>query len=167
MIRWVLLDVGNVLLDEDPLTFVSFRRHTEAVRRVDPERSFLDLLAERERRAATGSRWPVFDVVSQFLDEAACTAVWEQTAAEVRARYTELSPVIPGAPAMVQRLAERYKLGLIANQAHECRQALMAHGLLDRFEVVAFSDDLGNRSPIPTCSTTRFGSPMPHRPSAS
>ena len=69
MIGWLLFDVGNVLLDEDPLTFLSFRRHVEAVRRMDPEHTFLSLLAERSRRADLGSRRPVFEVVSTVLDE--------------------------------------------------------------------------------------------------
>src|SRR5215213_7456700 len=51
-IRWAFLDVGNVLLDEDPLTWLVFRRHAEAVRRVRPDRSLLDLVSERASRAA-------------------------------------------------------------------------------------------------------------------
>lgn len=149
MIRWVFLDVGNVLLDEDPLTFVNFRRHAEAIRRVDPRRSFVDLLAERERRAAAGSRWPLFELVAEVLDQAACTAVWNECAREVRARFTELSPLIPGARTMVNQLAWRHKLGLIANQGQECREALKGHGLLDPFEVIAFGEELELAKPDP------------------
>ena len=69
MLEWIFLDVGNVLLDEDPLTYLSFRRHAEAVLRAHPGSTFRDLLAACEARAAAGSRWPVSEVVSAFLDE--------------------------------------------------------------------------------------------------
>lgn len=149
MIRWVFLDVGNVLLDEDPLTFLNFRRHAEAIRRVDSRRSFFDLLAERERRAAAGSRWPVFELVAEVLDQAACTAVWNESTREVRARFAELSPVIPGARTTVEQLARHHKLGLIANQGQECREALKGHGLLDHFDVIAFGEELELAKPDP------------------
>jgi HAD superfamily hydrolase (TIGR01509 family) len=150
MIRWVFLDVGNVLLDEDPLTFINFRRHAEAIRRADPTRSFFDLLADHESRIASGSRWPVYELVSAVLNERACADLWNETAQEIRARFTQLSPLIPGATAMVDQLARRFKLGLIANQGRECRQALENHGLLDHFGVVAFSEDWDVAKPDPT-----------------
>ena len=56
MFRWVFFDVGNVLLDEDPLTLLSFRRHVESVVRIRSDLSFLDLLSQREARAAAAIR---------------------------------------------------------------------------------------------------------------
>jgi HAD superfamily hydrolase (TIGR01549 family) len=147
MWAWVFLDVGNVLLDEDPLTYLNFRRHVEAVQRVRPGVTFRDLLAERESRAAAGSRWPLYDAVSPYLGEAGCAAVWEAAAREVRARFPELSPAIRGAGALIEHLAGRYRLGLIANQGPECRDRLAALGWLDRFEVVALSEEQGYPKP--------------------
>ena len=149
MFRWIFFDVGNILLDEDPLTFLSFRRHAEAVQRVRPEYGFLDLLEEREARVSAGSRWPVYEAVSAHLDDRQCAAVWEQTAQEVRTRFAELSPLIPGAAELVERLSARFHLGLIANQGSECRARLAALGLLDRFQVVAFSEEQGFSKPDP------------------
>src|SRR5437868_3323302 len=149
MVRWVFFDVGNVLLDEDPLTYRSFRRHVEAVRRVRLDRTYLDLLAEREACAVAGSRWPVHEVVSAYLDETRCAAVWEATAHEIRAAFAALSPPVVGAAALIDRLAAHHRLGLIANQGGECRAWLAALGWLDRFEVVAFSEELGVSKPDP------------------
>jgi HAD superfamily hydrolase (TIGR01549 family) len=147
MIRWVFLDVGNVLLDEDPLTFVCFLRHVEAVCRARPELSFDHLLAEYEARAAAGARWPLHEIVSPILDHATSTAVWNETDRELRSRFDELSPVVPHAEALVDRLANRYRLGLIANQGRECRARLNAVRLLDRFDVIAFSEERGAYKP--------------------
>jgi 5'-nucleotidase len=147
--RWVFLDVGNVLLDEDPLTYHSFRRHVEAVQRVRPEMTFRELLAACEARAAAGSRWPVYEVVSAVLDEAACATVWASAGREIRTEFAALSPLIAGADALVERLARRYGLGLIANQGPECRAWLAALGLFDHFAVVALSEERGLFKPDP------------------
>ena len=149
MWRWLFFDVGNVLLDEDPLTYLSFHRHVEAVRRVRPDVRFDDLLAAREARAAAGCRWPVYEAVSAYLDEPQCTAVWDATAREVRARFPELSPPIPGAAELLDRLGRRSRLGLIANQGPECRAWLDTLGWLDGFDVVAFSEERGWSKPDP------------------
>jgi HAD superfamily hydrolase (TIGR01549 family) len=143
MIRWVFLDVGNVLLDEDPLTYLVFRRHVEAVQQVRPGLGFLDLLAAREARAAAGSRWPVYEAVAAELDEARCAEVWARTEREVRARFAALSPAITGAAELLPRLASRYRLGLIANQGRACRARLDELGMLAGIDVVAFSEEQG------------------------
>ena len=146
-LRWVFFDVGNVLLNEDPLTFFSFLRHAEAVCRARPERTYRDVLAAREAKAAAGALWPVYEVVSEVLSPAECDSLWEETAREVRGRFAELSPLIPGAREVVEQLACGFRLGLIANQGPECRAWLGKLGVLEQFEVVAFSDELGQAKP--------------------
>jgi len=149
MIRWAFLDVGNVLLDEDPLTFRNFRSHVDSVRAVRPDLGFAGLLAEREARVAAGSRWPLHEVVSRYLDEAGCSEAWRASGREIRARYDELSPPIDGAEDLLRALAPRFRLGLIANQGAECRRTLARLGWLDRFEVVALSEEQGASKPDP------------------
>jgi HAD superfamily hydrolase (TIGR01549 family) len=149
MIRWAFLDVGNVLLDEDPLTFRAFRVHVEAVRAVRPDLSFERLLADREERALSGSRWPLYEVVSRHLGDDGCTEAWKAAEREVRAHYDDLSPPIAGAEEMLDALARRFRLGLIANQGPECRRRLARLGWLNRFEVVALSEEEGLFKPDP------------------
>ena len=149
MIDWAFLDVGNVLLDEDALTFRVFEIHAEAVRAVRPDLSFADLLAAREARALAGSRWPLFDVVSAYRDEAGCEAAWLAADREVRADYARLSPAIDGADELIRALSGRFRLGIIANQGAECRDRLQALGWLDRFEVIALSEEEGLHKPDP------------------
>jgi HAD superfamily hydrolase (TIGR01509 family) len=147
MLRWIFFDVGNVLLDEDPLTYRNFCLHVQAIRRVRPDRTFYDLLAEREARAAAGDRWPLASVVAQYLDAAASRSVWEASERAIRAEYAVLSRPVPGALATMEQLGRHYHLGLIANQGAECRAHLAALGWLDRFEVVAFSEEFGHFKP--------------------
>jgi HAD superfamily hydrolase (TIGR01509 family) len=140
MIRWVFLDVGNILLDEDPLTFHVFSRHVEAIREARPEKTFELVLAEREARAEAGSAWPLHEVAAAYLGEDRCAEVWEAVDREVRARFAKLSPLIPGALSLVQELKARYRLGLIANQGPECRERLLDLGLWHHFEVTALGE---------------------------
>ena len=139
-IRWIFFDVGNILLDEDPLTFFTFSRHVQAVRRVCSERTFSQLSDERDALAAAGSRWPVFDVMSRYLDQTALAELWSDLDREVRTRYSELCPPIPGAIEAVDRLRNTFRLGLIANQPVECPAWLETLGWLERFEVVILSE---------------------------
>lgn len=141
MIRWVFLDVGNVLLDEDPVAHACFRVHAEAVATAGGSVTFRDLLASREAHAARGSRWPLYDAVSGLLDEQGCAEAWNTADRLVRCQFEALSPLVPGARELVERLGARFRLGLIANQGVECRARLAELGLLDRFEVVALSEE--------------------------
>ncbi len=143
----MFFDVGNVLLDEDALTFHVFRRHVEAIRRVRPDRTFGDLLAEREDRARSGSRWPVWEVVTKYLAEEEAAAVWSAVDREVRADFLRFQPPIPGAVEVVRDLAAVYRLGIIANQPSCGREAVL--GILDCFEVIALSDEEGVAKPDP------------------
>ncbi len=150
MACWVFLDVGNVLLDEDPLTYLSVARHAEAACRARPGWSFSDVLAAREAHAMSGSRWPLYEALEPVLGEAGCAEVWATVEREVRARFDELSPPIPGALELLKRLGRAgFRLGLIANQGEEARRRLDALGMLDAFEVVAFSEEVGSHKPDP------------------
>ena len=149
MRHWVFLDVGNVLLDEDRLTWFALERYAAAVASVRPEVTIIEVVARFDRALAAGARWPLFEAVRDDLDNDALTAVWNDTALEVRARYHEVCPLIPGAAALVERLSSRFELGLIANQGPECRDALARAGLLDAFRVVAFAETVGIHKPDP------------------
>ncbi|WP_406700322.1 HAD family hydrolase [Singulisphaera sp. Ch08] len=149
MIRWVFLDVGNILLDEDPIAYHCTRLHWEAVQRVRSGPTFLEFIAAREERSLQGSRWPLYDVVSALIDEAACAEAWNLAEREIRAQFRELSPIIPGARELVDRLARRFHLGLIANQGPECRKLIDDLGLLSQFKVVILSEEVGIFKPDP------------------
>jgi FMN phosphatase YigB (HAD superfamily) len=149
MLRWIFFDVGNVLLDEDPLTYRNVRLHLDAIRQVRPEITLLDLLAALEARAAAGDRWPLASVAAAYLDDATAGAVWETAERTIRSEFATLSPPVAGAFPAIERLGRHYHLGLIANQGAECRAHLAALGWLERFDVVAFSEELGHYKPDP------------------
>ena len=157
MLEWIFLDVGNVLLDEDPLTYLSFRRHVEAVLRAQPGSTFRDLLAACEARAAAGSRWPVSEVVVGLPGRGRVRrGLGRDRTRGPRPRSPRSRRLIPGAAAVVERLARRYRLGLIANQGprvpRPARRARPARPLRGRRVQRGAS---GGSSPTPRCSGTR------------
>jgi HAD superfamily hydrolase (TIGR01549 family) len=141
MLRWIFFDVGNVLLDEDPLTYLVFLRHFEAIRQAQPDVTFEKLLAGREAHVAGGSRWPVHDVAVRYLSPDRLSEIWRAADREVRAEYENLSSLIPGAADAVAELSREARLGLIANQPTECRSHLKNLGILDAFDAVLLSEE--------------------------
>lgn len=141
-VEWVFLDVGNILLDEDPLTYFVFRAHVDAIRSRRPELGFGRLLAEREACALAGSAWPVHDVARRYLDPESHSALWNRLDREVRRRFADLSPPVDGARELVEGLASRYRLGLIANQGPECVEQLGRLGFLNQIELRIFSEEV-------------------------
>ncbi len=146
-ISWIFLDVGNVLLDEDPLTYRVFVRHVEAACRARAGLTFRDVLAAREDCAVRGSKWPLYEAVLPILGEEACALVWEAAEREVRERFAELSPPVAGAGELVRRLAGGHRLGVIANQGAEARERFASLGWLEAFDVVALSEEVGRHKP--------------------
>ena len=147
MIRWVFLDVGGVLLDEDVLTYHVFLRHARAIRQVRPDLTTVDLIAARETLSREGSRWPIFDLASAYLDPGHVTNIWEQTNREVRSHYGDFLPPIEGAVAAVHALSQHFRLGLIANQPSLVRGHLQDLEILAYFSVVCLSEELGHFKP--------------------
>lgn len=147
MFRWVFLDVGNVLLDEDSLTYAVCRAHFDAIRSIWADRSYEELLGMRERLAMEGSRWPLYELTAAAIGEQECSRLWNRVERDVRGRYASLSPPILGAEALLDFLGGRTRLGLIANQGRECRDLLASLGWLSRFDVVAFSEERNRFKP--------------------
>jgi HAD superfamily hydrolase (TIGR01549 family) len=111
--------------------------------------TFSHLLAEREERVRLRSRWPVHDVAVQYLSETALQELWTRIDREVRARYHEFCPPIPGASEVLSQLSSTFRLGLIANQPRECRALLRQLGWIDHFQCILLSEEQGLWKPDP------------------
>jgi HAD superfamily hydrolase (TIGR01662 family) len=139
----VFLDVGGVLYSDEPYE----RSLKIALREMGAE--FTDAEYERAyeecRRAQQGSfrrrLTRRFLGSEEAIDELAARAAphW---------RY-DTDALFPDVHVCVQRLRERYRLGLIANQLAAVREALERDGLADAFEIWAISEELGVEKPDP------------------
>jgi HAD superfamily hydrolase (TIGR01509 family) len=149
MIRWVFLDIGNVLFNDDPQTYFIHRRYHQAAQARRPEFTFQQFLLDREAEVQRGNRWPTQTVMLRFLSPAELEALYRSVTDELRGAYDEVNFPMPHMQTMLQALARNYRLGVIANQVVECRGSLERRGILHCFDVVAISEECGLHKPDP------------------
>ena len=143
-IEMVFLDIGGVLYDDR----VYARAWQRALRAAGAE--FTDEAFDAEYTACRASQDGSFrrKLADRFLgSEADVDAL-----AAVAARYWDYPPtaVQPDAAPALEALREAgYRLGLIANQPSDVRNALQRDGLGRYFDTWGISDDLGLHKPDP------------------
>ncbi len=134
--EWLFFDMGHTLIDEDAVWEERYRGLSallSARGRDVPAEEIRDLTA----RYAAEFRKLVGDV-NRFYG--AGDALFCDPA--------DGTPY-PGAENLLAALAKRYRLGIIANQAAGTEERLRNWGLLDYFEVVCSSAELGVSKPDP------------------
>ena len=149
MIRWIFFDVGNVLMNDDPVMAFLYEELYRSVLESGRRIRFRQLLEDREgaiRKAGPG-HWAVLG--RRYLGEDGLKALIARCTATLRRGYMDYHSVIPGMPEAVRSLAGRYGLGLIANQLREVLPALDAAGLGRWFRVKAVSEIVGLEKPDP------------------
>lgn len=147
MVKWVFLDVGNVLFNDDPQGFWIFRRFHEALAAIRPGYSFADMLAEREARVASGSPMILLDLARDLLGKDQVAELFQRIGRELIPRYDEVHLPVEDLIPTLTELRRDYSLGIIANQPTECRASLERRGLLPFFDVIAISDELSLQKP--------------------
>ena len=149
MIRWVFLDVGNVVMNDDPVMGYLYETLHREILASGLELSFDRLLEEREAliRAGGGGHWSV--LAERYLGGAAHERLMAETADHLRPRYLEYHNVIPGMREAVAELAEFVSLGVVANQMGVAVPALEASGFRDVFQLHALSELVGASKPDP------------------
>ncbi len=128
MIRWLFFDLGSTLIDETDCqtewvrrtvenTAVSFEEFEAAYRRFAAQN--LDGYNEACRLfGLSKGKWPV-----------------------------ELERLYPGTPELLEKLSEKYSLGVIANQNAGLRERLDSRGIGRRLKVIVGSGDAGMAKP--------------------
>jgi len=144
--EFVFMDVGNVLVSDDPAAAFLYRKlyeYTGGEKRWTPQQFFA---ARLEHVKNGGDLWSFIrsQVKAEEFD------AWRQkTRSELFTSWEKYSPPIPGMGEVVQKLARFYRLGLIANQPTQIREVLTHRGLWHFFEVTAISEELGVGKPDP------------------
>src|SRR5437867_1985657 len=110
MIRWIFLDVGNVLFNDDPQTYYIHRRYHEAAVRTRPNFSFTQFLSDREQEVRRANRWPTQTVLLRHLASEQLDTLFQQVTNELRGIYDSVNLPMPGAEELVRELAGRYRL---------------------------------------------------------
>ena len=143
MIAGVVFDLDGVLLDSEQIW--------DAVREqlVRERGGRWHDRAQREMMGMSSTEW------SRYLhEELGVPDPPEEISAEVVRRletiYRERLPVIPGAREAVERLAERWPLGLASSSNRELIElALDLLGVADRFQAIVSSEEVARGKPAP------------------
>jgi len=143
LIAGVVFDLDGVLLDSEQIW--------DAVREqlVRERGGRWHDRAQREMMGMSSTEW------SRYLhEELGVPDPPEEISAEVVRRletiYRERLPVIPGAREAVERLAERWPLGLASSSNRELIElALDLLGIADRFQAIVSSEEVARGKPAP------------------
>lgn len=147
MIEWVFIDVGNVLFNDDPQNFHSYRTVYPAIAARHAQYTFAEMLAQREALAQQGANFILAEIVRRMLPEERPKTIFESLRAFLVENYDRHHLLNRGVVEVLQELRSRWRLGIIANQPAECRASLQRRGLLELFDVVAISDELDLHKP--------------------
>jgi HAD superfamily hydrolase (TIGR01493 family) len=142
-LAFVFFDIGGVLYD-DRIYALAWRR---ALREAGG--AFSDEAFEREYTAIRAAQNGSFRrrLADAFVGPDADLHALK----DVAARHWAYPPsaLEPDAVPCLERLAPRFRMGIIANQPSAVRAALERDGLIGFFETWAVSDDLGVQKPDP------------------
>lgn len=148
MIRWIFFDIGNVILNDDPA--MAFFNHEifQAIQHNGRHVTLEEVLAARERSILVARNGRHYEaVMKQFLGDGVWQKVDKRIRRQLAENWAEYSPLIPGIVPAIQTLAEKYQLGIIANQPREVIGILEHLGLLKYFKIHGISQMVGMSKP--------------------
>jgi 5'-nucleotidase len=147
VLRWVFLDIGNVLMNDDPAMAFLYRELHQAMCAAGYKTPFSDLLAEREEmiRRFGPEHWQILG--KKYLGEDGHWKLMLRCASKIRANYMATHALLPGMVDAVRQLAASYSIGIVANQLREVVGALDQVGLGPFIKVHAVSEIVGIRKP--------------------
>ena len=150
MIKWIFFDVGNVILNDDPAMALLYRKIFDAIQQDGNNVSFSQILTQREElilRERDGKHF--VSVALSHLGRSKWARHEQEIKNFLRENWADVSPLMPGIVPVIQKLAKKYNLGIIANQPAQVSKVLEEHGLLRYFKIHGISGAVGLRKPDP------------------
>jgi 5'-nucleotidase len=149
VIRWIFFDIGNVIMNDDPVMAFLYAELYAAIREKGVGLSFEQLLLEREAAIRESGPGHWYLLGDRYLGTDGLHALMHHCASRIRADYMAFHNVLPGMFDLLESLSREFNLGLLANQLRESVDALELCGLRRFFRVLAVSEVLGLKKPDP------------------
>jgi HAD superfamily hydrolase (TIGR01509 family) len=150
MIKWIFFDIGNVILNDDPAMAFFYHEIYQAIQQNGRHVTLDEVLAARERSILVERNGKHYEaVMKQFLGDGTWQKVDKRIRRALVENWAEFSPLIPGIVPVIQSLAEKFKLGIIANQPREVEEILENLGLWKYFQIHGISQVVGISKPDP------------------
>lgn len=131
MIKWLFFDLGSTLIDESECA--EYRVQELLKQPNAPDRKTLE---QRMVKLAAENRLPYKDAAKEYGLE---TVKWP----------THLEKLYEDVPKILEKLKNRYRLGVIANQSFGTEQRLTDYGIRGFFDVIVASAEAGVSKPNP------------------
>ena len=142
-VRWLFFDLGYTLINEDGAAMGRLKQVSDSLRQRGIDASPGELRAALEAASARFDPNPFRSLLLAFTDDEDVMAFVHSSG-----RYPkELESPYPQARRLLERLAGRYRLGVIANQPPGTHERLERYGLASYFEVCVSSGDVGIGKP--------------------
>lgn len=135
-IKWLFFDMGSTLIDESESYKTWFQRASDAVGGAVSARELMEGYREGMARYAP----TIVRQLKQF-------GYTQDTTNHLYPH--ELERPYPQSKPLLERLSKTYRLGVIANQSPGAEERLQRYGLLQYFDFVLGSDDVGLSKPDP------------------
>ncbi|MBN1155799.1 HAD family hydrolase [candidate division KSB1 bacterium] len=147
MVKWIFFDVGNVILNDDPVMAEIYRQLHGFIIEKNKSVTMDQLLAEREHLLLNDRDCRQhITLMKKYLNGdgySKYNIIWE----DLGRRWSELSPLMTGVVPVLEQLHRDYKLGLIANQPRQVVGVLDDYKISHYFSVKALSEIAGMKKP--------------------
>jgi HAD superfamily hydrolase (TIGR01509 family) len=149
-IRWVFLDMGGVLVDDDALHDAMIKALHDVLAANGREMGLETVRKEFVEYflSVPGAMTRGFLVEHIGDEERAANAITEFRKM-IYPMFPKLYVLRPEAHATLDKLRERYKLGIVANQPAHTRDFVQASGLEPKFEFIILSGEVDFAKPDP------------------
>jgi len=148
-IDWIFFDMGGVLVDDEPVMLLIYRRLYERCKQSGRFRTPEEIFGLREELIVKGDGAHWHTAGKLLLGDDGWRQLYFELADELRLNYTRYNVPYSDAGGMLSWATEKFNLGLAANQFTECRSILETHGWVDYFKVFGISEEVGLRKPQP------------------
>jgi 5'-nucleotidase len=158
MFRWVFLDVGNVILNDDPCMALIYRILFDLIREAGHDVTFPQLLAEREELVLVHNdgrhHWTL---ARRYIGEEGRQRMHEAFHRAMEADFLRYNVEMAGVRDILSELRSRHHLAVASNHGPSCRPALEESGLIDYFDLVGISIEMGLEKPDSAFFRTLLG----------
>ena len=129
MIKWIFFDLGSTLIDESDCTEYRIQESLK-----QPNAPSREVFERRMTELASQNRLPYKDAAAEFGLE---IIKWPK----------HLEKMYDGVPKLLEKLNDRYRLGIIANQSMGTEQRLVNYGIRQYFDIIMSSAEVGISKP--------------------
>ena len=144
-IRWIFFDLGYTLINEDGAAFGRLQQVCDSLDILGVKATVEELVGDLEEASRRFDPSPFASMLDRLIPDPE-----KQEFVRKSGRYPkELEAPYPDAESLLLSLAERYKLGVIANQPDGTEERLREYGLHAFFSVCLSSTELGIAKPDP------------------